>query len=229
MIKKLSWDTDFFGIEVGQISINDDEKVSNVDEFDLLYAISAVDFDLKIEGFEKSFSETKITFSKELKPEETSTDHISSISETSYNLESLYELAFESGKHSRFLLDKRFTLSKFQSLYKMWIDNSISGGFATDILLYKINSEILGLLTYKTKDHNASVGLFAISQNAQGQGIGSVLLKNLEQILYRNGVKVLEIPTQESNNQACSFYKKAGYDIVDKISINHFWKNNDTI
>ena len=62
----------------------------------------------------------------------------------------------------------------------------------------------------------------------QGKGIGGILLKHLETILYQKGITSLTIPTQFENKQACNFYSKQGYSIFENTFIKHFWKY-DTI
>lgn len=224
MIKKLTWDSEFFEVEVGELQFSEYDAALNFQDFDVLYISSESDFSLQLANFENSFSETKITFSKNLVETDSSSDTIFSISEIKYDTQKLYELAFESGKHSRFLLDEKFGCDKFKELYKKWIDNSISNKFATDILLFKKEGEIVGLLTYKIHNQYASVGLFAVANSVQGAGIGRQLLQKLEAVLFEQGVNKLEIPTQLSNSQACSFYKKSGYNTSNQRVIKHFWK-----
>jgi len=224
MIAQKKWDSDFFNLKIGEINFSDDEDFSNVYDYDLLYIVSEEDFDLQIDGFTNSFSEQKVKFNKKLSEIYQTNENVFSHSEIEYKIEDIYQLAFESGKHSRFLLDKNFGIEKFKELYRLWIDNSISKTFADDVFLYKNNQEIAGLLTYKTTDDNATVGLIAVSNQYQGKGIGSILLKHLETILYQKGITSLTIPTQFENKQACNFYSKQGYSIFENTFIKHFWK-----
>ena len=137
---------------------------------------------------------------------------------------SIYKLSFESGKFSRFNLDPNFENDKFQELYRLWIDNSISNIFADDLLVYLDQNEIIGFITYKTQDNIATIGLVAVSQNCQGKGIGSQLLKAVEHKLTNHSIKTLLIPTQQINEIACNFYKKQGYRIEETLFIKHYWK-----
>lgn len=225
----MEWDSEFFNRNVGELNVKDYEDSLNFSDYDLLYVVSSEDFDLQLNGFVNSFSEQKIKFFKNLKVTTEQSDAVISYKETTYDLQDLYELAFESGKESRFLLDRNFGTEKFKALYRLWIDNSISNSFADDILLYKAEGEVVGLLTYKTSEKNAFVGLIAVVPNRQGKGIGGILLKNLEALLYKKGIENLTIPTQNQNKQACNFYSKQGYSISENTYIKHYWKINDTI
>jgi GNAT superfamily N-acetyltransferase len=229
MIRKLEWDSLFFNLNVGELSINDYKDSLDYSDFDLFYVISSDDFDLELKGFKNSFSEQKIKFHKELKELQQLSDNVFSYKETDYEIQEVYELAYESGKQSRFLLDKNFEPEKFKEMYRLWIDNSISTNFADDVLLYKHEGKTVGLLTYKTIEKNAFVGLIAVSYEHQGKGIGGIMLKHLETVLYAKGIYNLTIPTQDQNKQACYFYNKIGYSISEKTYIKHYWKINDTI
>lgn len=228
MIIEKKWDSEFFNLKIGEVNFSDCKDYSNFANYDLLYIVSDEDFDIQIDGFSNTFSERKVKFHKKLSEIFQTNKNVFSHSETEYNIQDLYKLAFESGKQSRFLLDKNFGKEKFKELYRLWIDNSISKAFADDVLLYKNNQEIAGLLTYKTTDDKAIVGLIAVSNEHQGKGIGGILLKHLETILYQKGITSLTIPTQFENKQASNFYSKQGYSIFENTFIKHFWKY-DTI
>ncbi len=135
-------------------------------------------------------------------------------------------MSFESGKYSRFKKDKKFSIKQFENLYKKWIDNSIDFGFADDILVYVEENKIIGFISYKIKNNEATIGLVAILPNHQGKGIGKKLLQVVENELIKNNIIILKIPTQKENLEACSFYEKRGYKIKQSIIIKHFWRND---
>ena len=175
MIAEKKWDSDFFNLKIGEVNFADGKDYSNFQYYDLLYVVSDEDFDLQIDGFTNSFSEQKVKFHKKLSEIFQINEKVYSHLEIEFDIQEIYQLAFESGKHSRFLLDKNFGTEKFKELYRLWIDNSISKTFADDVFLYKNNQEIAGLLTYKTTDDNATVGLIAVFNKHQGKGIGGIL------------------------------------------------------
>lgn len=229
MIKRMKWDSDFFNLEVGELDIKKGNYLEGYTDYDLLYAISPEEFDLKLDGFENSFSEQKVKFYKELQETKNLSENVFSYTQTAYDIHEVYDLAYESGKHSRFLLDENFEPEKFKELYKLWIDNSITKNFADDILLFKSEGKTIGLLSYKIIHNDASVGLIAVSLQHQGMGIGAIMLRHLETTLYDKGILSLTIPTQQENQQACYFYTKQGYSISENTFIKHYWKINDTI
>ena len=224
MINRLDWDSNFFEIEIGELISQENFNYENADTFDLFYIKSNKDFELEINNFENTFSENKVVFSKILNFSKRSKNNIFSVSKIDYKIEDIYELAYESGKFSRFFLDNNFTMEKFKELYKKWVDNSISKLFADDLFVYQEDNKTIGFLTYKIKNEIATIGLIAVSQNQQGKGIGGKLLNYLENFLFKSNINILSIPTQENNIAACNFYKKQGYNINEKTIVKHYWK-----
>lgn len=223
-IKKLDWDSDFFNIKVGEINYYKNLQEENSADYDLIYVLSNEDFQLKLDHFENSFSETKVNFVKTLEANTDTSKFIFEFDKVTIDKEQLYLLAYESGKNSRFLLDAKFGGNHFKKLYQTWIDNSINKKFADGVLVYFEENILKGFVTYKINNDTASVGLIAVDNNYQGKGIGAKLVQNLEHLLYQKKIKQLTIPTQLSNIQACSFYQKQGYSIKHKTFIKHYWK-----
>lgn len=223
MIKELLWDSDFFNLKIGEV-----EETNNIADqdipFDLIYVKNKTGNTPVISGFSNNFSEIKVLFSKKLKPQNFSEDKIISFEKTNFQLSDLHELAYESGKYSRFLLDSNFRKDKFQKLYKIWVDNSLTKKFADDVLVMSIDNALAGFITYKSESDFAQIGLIAVAPNFQGQGIGRKLLNFVENVLLERNIFELRIPTQLKNEAACSFYKKQGYKVVETTHIMHYWK-----
>ena len=228
MIRKLEWDSDFFNLKIGEIIYDSAANIGGTDDFDLLYVKSATGFELKIPGFVNTFCEVKVVFAKTLKPVVADGRNISPFEETHAATGQLYGLAYESGRCSRFKLDKKLSNAKFEALYRKWVDNSVSKLFADEVLVYSENNKIMGFVTYKADAATATIGLIAVDPESQGKGIGGKLLRYTEQQLVNKNILTLLIPTQESNTAACNFYEKQQYRIKETMHIKHYWKN-DTI
>lgn len=224
MIRKLQWDSDFFGIRIGEWDV-DAGSAAATDAFDIIYAKSKLPVAGHIAGYEKGYSETKVVYGKELTQKPLANDSpIHSVHERDYDSAQLYDLAYESGKYSRFRQDKKFGTDKFEALYRQWVDNSVNGKFADDVLLFKSGERITGFVTYKIHYGFAVIGLIAVAPDVQGQGIGRKLLEVTEARLDAQNIDELRIPTQMENKAACSFYKKQGYSVIETNYITHFWK-----
>ncbi len=227
MVKLLKWDSTFFLKKIGLLDIkNNCQNIEymNLDDWDLIYLVSDEDFNLDTEKFNKTYSETKIVFSKRMVPVNDEIDKNISVAVNNTSKKQIYALALESGKFSRFNLDPKFTRTDFEKLYYMWVDNSFHQDFANAVLIYKLENEIVGFITYKISECFATIGLIAVSPICQGNGIGRKLITAVEIELLRLHIGELRIPTQLQNEKACEFYMKLGYEIIDKKIIKHYWK-----
>jgi dTDP-4-amino-4,6-dideoxy-D-galactose acyltransferase len=225
MIKLLEWDSSFFNRRIGLLDLNNGSpNFEDLNDWDLVYIMSDEDFTLDINKFNRTFSETKVVFSKMIIESKEPIDENISVAKKKDNKKQIYNLALESGKFSRFNLDKNFKRREFKKLYYKWVDNSFNKEFADAVLVYKFENEIIGFVTYKILDDFATIGLIAISPLYQGKGVGRKLINAVEMELVNRQIGELRIPTQFQNEIACEFYIKLGYKIIKKKIINHYWK-----
>jgi dTDP-4-amino-4,6-dideoxy-D-galactose acyltransferase len=225
-VKVLDWDSRFFNKKIAVIEIKEGIEIySDIESFDLLYVKQIEDKYFEIKDFKQNYAETIVVFSKSISKNRIPLNNfIFSAFDTNPNKEQIYKLAFESGKFSRFKLDNNFKQHEFEALYKTWVDNSFSKEFADAILVYKEKNIILGFITYKIIGDNAIIGLLGVCDKHQGEGIGRALLVEVENELSNKQIKELRIPTQLQNKQACGFYAKLGYNIIEKTIVKHYWK-----
>ncbi len=224
-IKYLAWDSCFFNKKIGCLDlINNCNLFEIQNDFDLIYVLCDKDIPLEIKDYKQSYLEKKIVLSKKIDQKYEATDVNIFFELEESPREELYELAFESGKFSRFNLDSNFKRSEFESLYKKWVDNSFNKELADAVLVYKEQNKTLGFVTYKVWNTYATIGLIGVSSKYQGRGIGKKLLVAVENELVTRGVKELRIPTQLQNEGAYAFYTKMGYQIIEKKILKHLWK-----
>ena len=226
LINKLNWDSNFFNLKVGEIIIDKDFEINSDLDFDLIVVKQKQDYKVSILAYQEVFKEVKVTFSKIVSQNNLiSEPSVFDADMETVNEKDLFPLAYESGKHSRFLLDKTFKVEDFKKLYEQWVINSLNKKFADKVFYLKKNETICGFITLKKHDSQiASIGLVAIAENMQGIGLGSTLLQIAENYCFNQNIKELRIPTQKTNLQACKFYSKMGYEIIENLTIKHFWK-----
>jgi dTDP-4-amino-4,6-dideoxy-D-galactose acyltransferase len=225
MIKLLEWDSSFFNRRIGLLDLKSGSpNFEDLNDWDLVYIICNEDFTLDINKFNRTYSETKVVFSKMIIERKEPIDENISVAKKNDNKKQIYNLALESGKFSRFNLDKKFKRAEFKKLYYKWVDNSFTKEFADAVLVYKFENEIIGFVTYKISDDFATIGLIAISPLYQGKGLGRKLINAVETELVDRHIGELRIPTQFQNAIACEFYMKLGYKIIEKKIIIHYWR-----
>ena len=89
-------------MNVGELTLDTLPTDIDASEFDLIYVLSKEVPTFNMNGFSKMFSEEKVKFCKHLQQIEPPSSSICSVFDCSYNREDLYQLAYESGKQSRF-------------------------------------------------------------------------------------------------------------------------------
>jgi len=223
-IKRLDWDSNFFGFEVGEI--DGVSNFSDVEKFDLIVVKQTHNEPVKIQNFKNTFQETKVIFNKHLTSNYSFAEDsfIIDYDDQPIDKKLLYSLAFESGKYSRFKLDIHLE-DKFKLIYSKWVDNSLNKEFADKVFYFKILNEVVGFVTVKDNKEYSTIGLIAVSENHQGKGIGKKMLLKIEEYCMSNNIFELRIPTQKENLPACRFYNKMGYKVIQETILKHYWKN----
>jgi dTDP-4-amino-4,6-dideoxy-D-galactose acyltransferase len=232
-IHELSWDSAFFGYNVGKIEIkNLPENVSKINaaieagDFDVVYCYalpeegSPRDIETVIKN--ASWVDGRITYVKRIEKK-----HITkspSYVSTNQLTDQLYDLAIQAGEYSRFRSDERFSVTIYKALYQKWIEKSVKREIADEVLVHISNGNILGMITIGSKKNRADIGLLSVDNAARGNGIGKALLEYAENYAAKNGFEELQVVTQQQNVGACSLYEKLGFKKESIINIFHIWK-----
>ncbi|MEO6994135.1 MAG: GNAT family N-acetyltransferase [Lacunisphaera sp.] len=235
-LTQLDWDSDFFRLKIGKIDLQGldlnglDQEICNARNrgYSLLYLFGSLDNRLHPDWQNENgcnLVDTKVTYEKfGLRPKITLPGILSHETD---KIEQLYELAYESGKYSRFKLDHRFGSESFKSLYRAWVDNSVSRMIADHILVYKEGHSVCGFCTVRRSNDKATIGLIAVSPQHQGRGIGRNLCEAVEAWSVQHGCQKITVATQMANEGACRFYEKMGMAIVESMDIYHLWLNTN--
>lgn len=231
-IKYLNWDSSFFNKHIAEIVLAEDDIISAEDvaanNYDLVIIKQPMDKEILIPGYIETFKETKFIFSKELILQNSPANiKIADSDDWDCSDSDFFDLAYESGKHSRFLLDEKFGTEKFKKLYQLWVTNSLNKSFAIKTFFYSEDKKTIkptGFVTIQQDENIAKIGLIATDPLFQGKGLGRSLLHKAEDYCLENNISKMEIPTQKENTGACIFYHKMGYTIQEQIVIKHFWK-----
>ena len=224
-IKKLSWDSAFFGYEIGKYnfkkSITIDHQLNFIKKssFDLVQLFS----NHKLDSIHNLIPiDVKYTFTKKVSETPMS---ISQIKSTSIDENgALFKLSLQAGKFSRFKRDKKLN-TKFKEMYKIWINKSLKRELASDVFIYTNQKKIYGLVTVKKETKKAKIGLIAVDNKSQNMGIGSKLIQSIDYWAHKRNLTEINVTTQMHNEQACEFYIKNNFGLSDKTYVYHLWKN----
>jgi dTDP-4-amino-4,6-dideoxy-D-galactose acyltransferase len=219
MIEYLKWDSQFFKLKIGRFESKNltlplfRELLANKqkENYNLIYLFTkTVDADISDELNKKNLCpvDEKVVFYKTITEQNFLPENIQIYS--AQLDQSLLNLALLSGHKSRFKTDNRLN-HKFESLYKIWIQKSISGEMADAVFVAKSDDTIDGFVTVRKKKEHGQIGLIAVAPEAQGKGLGAKLMKAAEFWYWENNLKTCSVITQLKNTGACALYEKNGY------------------
>lgn len=234
-VSPLQWDSSFFGLRVAKAEISsnlDIEEIMNMHkyEYDLIYVFAQQTLtDETLQKFNGRLVDNKVILKKNVGDSESQLI-ISEYKEKEISKE-LYNLAIESGNHSRFKIDTRLPADSFERLYKTWINESVNGEFADKVYIYSHSNKIIGFVTVKIELEVGKIGLIAIDESYRGKGVGKQLIYKVESYLKEEDVKILTVATQKNNSAAMKFYQNIGFKEFESTLIYHFIndiKNTDS-
>ncbi len=231
--EKKEWDSDFFGINVGAVTIGTNEinnhelSVLAAGGFDLIYINSKT----PVTFASPLFSDCKVEL-KSTAPEapKACSNHVIPYNDT-MDYPSLLSLSLQSGEYSRFKLDPALAKGEFALLYKQWLDNSINKKIANEVFVVQNQDQnaAMGFITLAIKNNYCEIGLLAVDSNYRRRGVGKDLIATAWKYALSHNLNELRVATQERNAEALEFYKAAGFEIFDRTYIYHYWPSDDTI
>jgi dTDP-4-amino-4,6-dideoxy-D-galactose acyltransferase len=136
---------------------------------------------------------------------------------------SLEQLALQVGMQSRFAKDINITDLQRGKIYKLWIANSVNGEIAKQVLVYRQQQQIIGMITLGEKNNRGDIGLLAISPSHRGQNIAMQLVQAAQAQFIKDGYQFSQVVTQLDNIPACRLYEKCGYRQEKIENFYHFW------
>ena len=218
-MKKLEWDSKFWGINVFHLDKLDFLDFTQLGEKYLLQVLASVDdldFIHKLENKGFKFHESKVTLFKK-RFDKTDLEGFSFKLLTPEDIDK-YKKSFWDlfGSNSRFNI---FSYKKVNDFYYTWLVNSMNGEMDDDCIGYFVNNELAGFVTYKIKDNAVVIGLLGVLPSFRGRGISQKLLNYVDNIAFDNSIGV-SISTQGTNLTAINAYIKNGYYVE---SIKHWY------
>ena len=226
-IKKLDWDSVFFGYPVGRLDL-DSNNLLNLKEFvdqsagfKLIYILSKT----ALKDLPKSCQlvDKKATFKRKTSKTEIPGDVANLKSYVGSITNELIGLTLQSGVYSRFRTDKNFKNNEYERLYTKWITESVNKNYAFNVLVYEADKTLLGFVTLGEKNGIADIGLVAVSEQARGKRIGTLLVKYAIHESYTLGYQEIQVVTQMENVAAIKLYKNTGFTLYDLRFVYHYW------
>lgn len=240
--KFLDWDTNYFGVNSGRVTLN--ERIGN-SEWDVISkSLQENDFNiidnvnndstnnLYISKLSGAFvTDINFQFIKEINTEtkNVSKFEISIQNKLPVNNEIL-EISKNSYKHSRFFNDPHLNKDKAKDVYGHWVQSSFLSENKYFINCY-IDSKIAGYILFSLdyKNNAAIIELISVKEGMENRYIGKAMMMYLEKYLYDNyeDIKYIRVGTQSNNINAINFYVRNGFRVKEIRSVYHYWPNKE--
>ena len=132
-------------------------------------------------------------------------------------------LARQAGEFSRFSVDPNIPAVKFQKLYEIWAQKSLSKEMADEVLVIYHNQQPAGFITLIKEEEQGKIGLIAVDQSCRGKRYGEKLVRAAQRWFLQQGCRHGRVVTQENNSIALNLYEKCGYTVEKTEYFYHFW------
>ena len=241
-LRHLDWDSDHFQFPVAEIvstDCNDEQLRQALQEarearYGLVYWWSKPDRSVPglLEEFHGIRVNHRITYRKDLNssenfPADSSPIGCCQIEELPCGPAPcwLQDLAIIAGAYSRFSVDLRLPVEKFQSLFRIWVERCAQGELAHRVW-YAVPSDRtagpVGFVTVSEFEGVGQIGLIAVEEASRGQGIASQLMSTAHQWLRERGAPEVRVVTQLENEAACGLYARWCYQPIELVQCFHF-------
>ena len=233
----LDWDTKKFGkksaniylyekIDIKDINdIKDNIIKENYEFVTIQNCGNSVENNIAISHFPGAFlADVNVQFIKNLKDVSKSENNEKIEIENNFNYDkSLVDIVKNAFKDSRFIVDTK--LSNGDEVYTEWVVNAFNQ--SDKYFCYHKAGQIDGFILFSINDEEKSVflELIAINENTKGKGIGTKLIRVLENFAIENKIYTINVGTQLNNIQAQNFYEKNGYKHITNNSIYHWFSS----
>lgn len=212
-MKKLTWDSAFWGIDIYDAQIGDSLKIDKSSNYIIQFLCNQNEV-LEIEYKKQlKYIETKITLKKDVKDvNQVETDLFKelTISDLDIYKNDFYELF---GRNSRY---RMFPKNKVNEFYYVWLVNGINDVENTKVIGYYQNNKLAGFVSYKIFPDFIQIGLIGVFKEYQRKGISHKLLSIVENKVIDQKLKTLRIATNSFNQPALNTYIRKGF-IIDEI------------
>lgn len=225
LVKKLEWDSGFFGFNVAYISCMHltDNIFSRIQKFVKKSDIKLLEYlcnchdRRSVKVAEKNsfhFADMRLTFTKRLDKTEDTTlpQELSFLRAREIDIIKLRSISEYIYKDSRYFFDERFGEEKAKEFYQGWVEKGVRGEYDDECWCLYENKDPFAFCTLRYgKNGNASIGLFGMDQGRQGKGFGKKLLNKVFDMLFEKGIQEVEVVTQGRNYAAQNLYQSAGF------------------
>jgi len=130
----------------------------------------------------------------------------------------LEQMAGQAHPDTRFYADPGFSRESCRRLYETWIRRSTEG-WADCVLVAESGTDVVGYVTLHRHARGARIGLIAVAREMRRGGGGRALMRSAFDWCERERIEYVTATTQGQNAAALRFYIRCGF-ALDRVE---FW------
>ena len=227
MLKIDKWLSDQFGYSAYNID-NLNEKNFNFLNYISKSILISIKSNKKIKNsfLEKNkikFIETNLTFFKNSRTKNLKNNYYKNIRFANiFDKKSILDIAGNSFIKSRFFKDKNIKKKLAKKIKRNWVLNFFRKKRGEYLIVSEFNKKVVGFLLVLKNKKNYIIDLIAVKKNYQNLGLGTKMLKFLEnRVLKKSKVKIYA-STQSDNKNSIKLYIKNKFKVKYKKYVYHF-------
>jgi len=227
LLKIDKWLSDQFGYSAYNID-NLNEKNFNFLNYISKSILISIKSNKKIKNsfLEKNkikFIETNLTFFKNSRTKNLKNNYYKNIRFANiFDKKSILDIAGNSFIKSRFFKDKNIKKKLAKKIKRNWVLNFFRKKRGEYLIVSEFNKKVVGFLLVLKNKKNYIIDLIAVKKNYQNLGLGTKMLKFLEnRVLKKSKVKIYA-STQSDNKNSIKLYIKNKFKVKYKKYVYHF-------
>ena len=224
-----AFDTDLFGFSVYRANL---EKYSDISELNKSIPKDAGLVSIRIpREWENAMQNTQfrkienlVYFERSFQAKEEMALHSSARLASKYDADACSNIAQNCFIHDRYHTDKYLDNEIADNSKYAWAQNNILGRGDTSFVA-ELENQIVGFISCLREAKTAIIDLIGVSTEAQGKGIGTILVKAVISH-YANSVSTIKVGTQTNNEASIKLYNSTGFKKVDEAITFHWTPKN---
>ena len=141
-----------------------------------------------------------------------------------YDVDACSNIAQNCFTHDRYHTDQYLDNKIADHSKYAWAQNNILGRSDINFVI-ELEDQIVGFISCLQETNSATIDLIGVSPEAQGNGIGTVLVKAVISH-YTNSVSTIRVGTQLNNEASVRLYNSTGFKKVDEAITFHWTSKN---
>ncbi len=238
LVKKLDWDSQFFGVNVAYVScLHLSENINKaISRYVVSNDIHLIEYLCNChdrrsvliaerEGF--NFVDIRLTFSRALTGLKPLAPDVGLAFRKAgeSDIKKLELMAEDMYAKSRYFFDDNFGAGKAREFYRSWIGKAARGQFDDECWCMAEDDLIGAFCSIRyAQGSTATIGLLGVDKAFAGRGIGRQMVARVMEMLAAKGITELSVVTQGRNYAAQNLYQSAGFRTKETQLWYHKWR-----